>query len=316
MPKLQRDSLGRSPRIPLSSLLDPSMIRIVVGDKKELFLIHEKIACYHFEYFRALFSGSFAEVKSKEVLRDDEDPDVVKLLVSWLYFQTIDLDTHTISRVGVSKPNGNRDIRDAIARGFRNADLPSLYDSSNDESSTESSSTDSSPNDEGDDNRAENKDKQTAKINTWQLKFFALFKIWILADKCGMRRLQDETISVLHRAVVTSGFVVASMGDVAWAWEHTTFDSNLRKILIEMIAVTWLLDIFNERGYQISSLLQTAIIRRVSDIYDHPGFARHWESLWKEINVCQWHHHPHGIDCRGKPLDSVSADQAPQPNVE
>lgn len=75
----------------LSDLISGTpILTIFVGSDRVPFYVHEKLACHFSKYFKATFTGPYAEAQSKEVVWEDEEVEIVNLFVTWLYSRDID----------------------------------------------------------------------------------------------------------------------------------------------------------------------------------------------------------------------------------
>lgn len=68
------------------------MVTILAGPNKEPFLVHKDFACHYSPVLRAAFNSSFIEGETQTYDLDDVEEETVRLLVHWIYTQSIALD--------------------------------------------------------------------------------------------------------------------------------------------------------------------------------------------------------------------------------
>jgi len=61
------------------------MFKIYVGLEKKCWMIHEAVICNISTFFRNAFQRNFAEGTTKEITLEEDDLEVSKTLVDWLY---------------------------------------------------------------------------------------------------------------------------------------------------------------------------------------------------------------------------------------
>ena len=70
---------------------DPELVAFEIGPKKEPFLVHKEHACRYVQVFRAAFNNeAFTEGETQVYKMEDTTSDVFRLLIHWLYAQTLD----------------------------------------------------------------------------------------------------------------------------------------------------------------------------------------------------------------------------------
>lgn len=292
-----------------------------------------------------MLASNFSEAHNKEVLWEDEDPNVVKLLVEWLYFQILNIDNHTVTREAsadryaidpelVVSSTGDRDEQNANLSTTGNpsndallteqqqasaspAAEPLVGPASTEESTIavfptaqapEGSSLATQPQDDSrssDTVRSDSEDDEEEEEHNVQhdrLKYLALFKLWCLATKRRLIILSNAAMTALHKLASYTSSPVPAVADIMWAWENTASDHNLRKFLVDFFVVTQDLQSFNDEGYMLPNSLQRAMIRRLDQLRRQPAFVQEGRSLWGKLDVCQWHDHPDGLHCHGKPV--------------
>ena len=62
-----------------------SMAKIYVGEKKNMWYVHEAIICAKSEYFSKALQGGFKEGQQKEVYLEEVDIDAFSLSMHWTY---------------------------------------------------------------------------------------------------------------------------------------------------------------------------------------------------------------------------------------
>ncbi|EKD16219.1 uncharacterized protein L3040_009541 [Drepanopeziza brunnea f. sp. 'multigermtubi'] len=62
-----------------------NMVTIYVGPDRKCWTVHENLICDRTRFFRSAFRGGFAETTEKSIWLEDDDPEIFKLFVEWLY---------------------------------------------------------------------------------------------------------------------------------------------------------------------------------------------------------------------------------------
>ncbi|KAI9699367.1 MAG: hypothetical protein M1836_002978 [Candelina mexicana] len=77
------------PEKPLNELLTNSMVDIYVGPDSSRWHLHEKLLCYHSEFFSKTFYGDYKSSHTKSFGLPDEDDRSFGLFVGWLYSKNV-----------------------------------------------------------------------------------------------------------------------------------------------------------------------------------------------------------------------------------
>ncbi|KAI9652070.1 MAG: hypothetical protein M1829_001963 [Trizodia sp. TS-e1964] len=70
--------------VPFRELLK-TVIAVKVGPARTEFIIHKELACHHSPFFKAACMGNFKESVKKVILMENEELEIFKFLVQWLY---------------------------------------------------------------------------------------------------------------------------------------------------------------------------------------------------------------------------------------
>ncbi|KAK0126627.1 hypothetical protein ONS95_008213 [Cadophora gregata] len=73
------------------------LVTLLAGDSPTKFVVHKYFACHYSPVFDAAFNGNFLEGQTQEYKIQDVDEETVRLLVHWLYTQTLDTMSSRIS---------------------------------------------------------------------------------------------------------------------------------------------------------------------------------------------------------------------------
>lgn len=65
------------------------MVTIIAGPEKEKFILHKEFACHYSPTFNAGFNSKFLAGETQTYTLDDVAPAPVRLLVHWIYTQTL-----------------------------------------------------------------------------------------------------------------------------------------------------------------------------------------------------------------------------------
>ena len=90
---------------PLISRNPLQLVTIYAGSKPDAksVVVHKDFACHYSPVFKAAFNSSFVEGQTQEYRVDEEDEEVVRLLVHWLYTQQLDVHRAT-EEAQIDKP--------------------------------------------------------------------------------------------------------------------------------------------------------------------------------------------------------------------
>ncbi|KAF7193729.1 Kelch repeat and BTB domain-containing protein 2 [Pseudocercospora fuligena] len=75
-------------------------VNVGEGDAKQQFLLHKNIISRHSKFFRAAFSGNFAESKDKSIELPEADPAIFKIWIQWAYSGNMALLSASEQEVG------------------------------------------------------------------------------------------------------------------------------------------------------------------------------------------------------------------------
>lgn len=227
----------------LSSVLNSAtMIQILVGPNRKHFLVDEQLACSNSRYFNVNLARHTGKPHEKFVILKDEDPEVVKLFLAWLHFQTIDLDTHTIRYL------------------------------------------------------------EPRSQNFWRKRYFAIFKLWVFAERYGVPKLCNKLVTTFHEQASISG-EDPGLAAIMWLWNNTTTDSGLRNLVIRSVALSPCLSRFNSKNAAVPSDLYLSILRQLPAYQGDPK-QNSWHARWRQIDLCDFHFHPGGSDCYGETVET------------
>src|ERR1041384_375834 len=67
--------------------MDQTQVEIIVGEEEKPFMVYKELVCFHSEYFRGAFEGSFRESEEKSIVLDDVTEATFRLFQVWLYAQ-------------------------------------------------------------------------------------------------------------------------------------------------------------------------------------------------------------------------------------
>ena len=110
-------------------------------------------------------------------------------------------------------------------------------------------------------------------------RFMQPVQLFVLADKYGVRNLKNVIVSQIH-SVVKMSSDVPKEATIAYAYEHTSQNSTIRKVLADMMAYyagrnwferavnqTWLRD-----HHDISMDVMVKLAKRAEDAYGGPFY--------------------------------------------
>lgn len=110
-------------------------------------------------------------------------------------------------------------------------------------------------------------------------RFMQPVQLFVLADKYGVRNLKNVIVSQIH-SVVKMSSDVPKEATIAYAYEHTSQNSTIRKVLADMMACyvgrnwferavnqTWLRD-----HHDISMDVMVRLAERAEDAYGGPFY--------------------------------------------
>lgn len=66
----------------------PKHVQIVVGAQRKIFYIPEELICERVDYFKAAFKGGFREGREKRLELIEEDPEVFRYIIDWIFGQS------------------------------------------------------------------------------------------------------------------------------------------------------------------------------------------------------------------------------------
>jgi hypothetical protein len=67
--------------------MDQTQVEIIVGEEEKAFMVYKELVCFHSEYFRGAFEGSFRESEEKSIVLADVTESTFRLFQVWLYAQ-------------------------------------------------------------------------------------------------------------------------------------------------------------------------------------------------------------------------------------
>lgn len=81
-------------------------VKIIVGADKVSWTLHENVLCHFSEYYKKAFQGPFREAEEKEMVLEDDDPDVFGHFVDFIYRQGLTCHENTTKTTGSMCLNG------------------------------------------------------------------------------------------------------------------------------------------------------------------------------------------------------------------
>jgi hypothetical protein len=176
-------------------------------DIKQTFRVHKDLICQYSPFFKAAFDGTFEESQTQTMRMEDVDTDLFGILVHWLYTKEIPSERSFVpSRILVIDGTAGK-----VIYGFRH----------------ESDVADSSM-----------ALLTLQEANKWKdLKELVLLaKIWMLADRCLMPRLQNNSMKLLHAEIGKADpRTVNRFADYCY---QTTNQTPLQTLAIQRLAIT------------------------------------------------------------------------------
>lgn len=170
------------------------------GENMKEFVIHKEFACHYSPVFKAAFNSGFIEDQTQTYQLADTNPQVFQLLVQWLYSQTFEL----VTKDELAESRGSGDGEDENESTEDDTKGDELEDSQDDPDPKEDSST-LSP------------DMQ-------------LVQLWILADKLGLGRLQNQVVDNIEEEEYRTNFVPTWCAK--YIYENTVDGNPLRRLLV------------------------------------------------------------------------------------
>ncbi|KAF2499688.1 hypothetical protein BU16DRAFT_524145 [Lophium mytilinum] len=79
-------------RSSLPRMFGTEMVTLRIGPQAEPFYVHKNLLTHWSPYFRGAFDGSFVEAETKSIALEDVQPWLFKIVMGWLYTQTLVLD--------------------------------------------------------------------------------------------------------------------------------------------------------------------------------------------------------------------------------
>ncbi len=82
-----------------------SIVKVYVGEEKQIWQLHEDLLCDRSEYFKRAFQGKFKEGHSKEIHLEEADPAAFGCFVDWVYGAPLELGMPAIMTAAPSAPS-------------------------------------------------------------------------------------------------------------------------------------------------------------------------------------------------------------------
>ncbi|KAI4720286.1 hypothetical protein E4T48_03418 [Aureobasidium sp. EXF-10727] len=78
----------------LDAVTAGSIAKVIVGSGSDIetFTVHKKLLCDSSTYFKAALNNGFKETKDQTITLDDEDPEIFRTFVVWLYETKLNAD--------------------------------------------------------------------------------------------------------------------------------------------------------------------------------------------------------------------------------
>lgn len=207
-----------------SELLDGERVDIYVGPNRQHWNLPQKLLCHHSSFFERAFTGNFQEGVDKSIEMMEDDAAAFKLLVQWMFANTIDKPKR-IHEVGVTgRPQMVRPSPEVEHEMMRKGAKPAGDRKSMNMEVAGSGSA------------AED------RLNPWTRAYHGMWvyvKLYVLADKLGMVGLQDHTIDLLGDGTIY--FFLPEI--VIWIYQNTAPSSPLRKCAASLACSASLLNI-------------------------------------------------------------------------
>jgi len=87
--------------------MNQDQVEIVLDDEEKTFMVYKELLCFHSDYFRGAFTGSFRESVEKSIRISDVSERVFRLFQTWLYAQV----TREEADPATKRHKGDRGVR-------------------------------------------------------------------------------------------------------------------------------------------------------------------------------------------------------------
>lgn len=183
------------------------MVKFIVGegDRAEEFVVHKAFACYHSPVFDAAFNSPFLEGQTQTYRLEDVLPQLFKYVVQWMYAEALVIPSLRKASQHPPKVPDEGSNKGTHAGDFPDDDFNEIADPTFDDNGIE--------------------------IDEFFPEAPYLFRMWILADRLDIPKLQNHIVNRLTQGAELLWSVPSY--SCGYIYEHTSRGNPLRKWIVD-----------------------------------------------------------------------------------